>query len=121
MPGAAGRVYRYNYLLTFQVGTILDNGLAYSIIYRVCLAFITSIFLLLLQTGKGKNQMYKKIHVDTSHRYRTLKNGNIDLRYWIANRTEENIAKDKLLPLHKQYIADCVNPETYTILCTARS
>ncbi len=72
--------------------------------------------------------MFKKIHVydcdgvlvDTSHRYRNLSNGSIDLAYWIANRTEEKIKKDKLLPLAKQYMSDCLNPEIYTMLCTAR-
>jgi hypothetical protein len=73
--------------------------------------------------------MLKRIHtydcdgvlVDTSHRYRNLSNGTIDLPYWFANRTQANIAKDKLLPLAIQYLKDCLNPETYTILCTSRA
>jgi len=72
--------------------------------------------------------MFKKIHVydldgvlvDTSHRYRTKSNGAIDLAYWFANRTEEKIKQDKLLPLAKQYVLDCINSEIYTVLCTAR-
>lgn len=58
--------------------------------------------------------------VDTSHRYRNLDNGAIDLDYWMKNKTVEKIAQDKLLPLSKQYQADCVNPSIYTIICTAR-
>ena len=72
--------------------------------------------------------MYKKIHtydldgvlVDTSHRYRNLPDGRIDLAYWFENRTAEKIAQDRILPLAKQYLADCLNPEIYTIICTAR-
>ena len=71
----------------------------------------------------------KKIHVydldgvlvDTSHRYRNLPNGSIDAEYWVANHTEEKIKKDKLLPLAKQYLSDCLNPEIYTIICTGRA
>lgn len=72
--------------------------------------------------------MYKMIHVydcdgvlvDSSHRYRNLPNGTIDLPHWKANRTEENIAKDKILPLARQYQMDCLNDNIYTILCTSR-
>ena len=72
--------------------------------------------------------MLKKIHVydldgvlvDTSHRYRNLPNGSIDLDYWLANHTPEKIAKDVILPLSRQYLADCLNPEIYTVICTAR-
>lgn len=35
----------------------------------------------------------------SKHRYRNLPNGSIDLDYWFAMRTPENIAKDSLLPL----------------------
>lgn len=73
--------------------------------------------------------MLQRIHVydldgvlvDTSHRYRNKPNGAIDLAYWFKNRTEKNMRKDKMLPLAKQYIADCLSEEIYTILCTARS
>lgn len=72
--------------------------------------------------------MYKAIHVydldgvlvDTSHRYRNKPDGTIDLEYWFKMRTEKNIAKDKLLPLAQQYVNDCLNPEIYVIICTAR-
>lgn len=71
---------------------------------------------------------YKKIHVydldgvlvDTSHRYRNKPDGTIDIDYWFANRTKENIAKDKILPLARQYQDDCINPFIYTVICTSR-
>jgi len=58
--------------------------------------------------------------VDTSHRYRNKPDGTIDLDYWLANRTAENIAKDKILPLAQQYFDDCIDPFTYCIICTSR-
>ncbi len=58
--------------------------------------------------------------VDTSHRYRNLPDGTIDLAYWLENRTEENIAEDKILPLARQYQDDCLDPFTYCIICTSR-
>jgi len=58
--------------------------------------------------------------VDTSHRYRNLPNGTIDLTYWLENARAEKIALDKLLPLAAQYKADLANPETYVVICTAR-
>jgi hypothetical protein len=72
--------------------------------------------------------MFTKIHVydldgvlvDTSHRYRNLPCGAIDLNYWIENRTEKKIAQDKLLPLSKQYQLDCLSDHIYTVICTAR-
>lgn len=72
--------------------------------------------------------MFKKIHVfdldgvlvDTAHRYRNLPNGAIDLDYWLENRTAEKIAEDTILPLAKQYISDCINPEIFVIICTSR-
>lgn len=72
--------------------------------------------------------MFKIIHVydldgvlvDTAHRYRNLPDGTIDLRYWLANRTEQNIAKDKILPLARQYQRDCLSDSIYTIICTSR-
>jgi hypothetical protein len=73
--------------------------------------------------------MFKKVHVydldgvlvDTSHRYRTDANGKTDMLYWAANHTAEKIALDKILPMAKNYLADCLNPEIYCILCTVRS
>lgn len=71
---------------------------------------------------------YRAIHVydidgvlvDTSHRYRNKPDGTIDLDYWLQNRTRENIARDKLLPLIKKYRRDLADPHIYVILCTAR-
>ena len=37
--------------------------------------------------------------IDSSHRYSTLENGDIDLPRWIADNTRANIEQDKLLPL----------------------
>jgi len=73
--------------------------------------------------------MFKRIHcydldgvlVDTSHRYRNNFDGSIDLDYWFKHRTPQNIARDKLLPLAKQYRVDIANPEIYVIVCTART
>ena len=71
--------------------------------------------------------MYKRIHtydldgvlVDTSHRYRNKPDGTIDLDYWFAKMHLRD--QDKLLPLAKQYLADCLNPEIYVVICTSRS
>lgn len=72
--------------------------------------------------------MLKRIHiydldgvlVDTSHRYRNNPDGTIDLDHWMRNRTRENIAKDHILPMARQYHQDNLQPETYVIICTAR-
>lgn len=69
----------------------------------------------------------KKIHVydcdgvlvDSSHRYRNKADGSIDLEYWFENH--HKALDDSLLPLAKQYQADCKNPEIYTVICTARA
>ena len=37
--------------------------------------------------------------IDSSHRYESLPNGEINLAKWIENQTEELIALDKVLPL----------------------
>lgn len=71
----------------------------------------------------------KKIHVydldgvlvDSSHRYRNKPCGAIDLDYWFKMRTPENVARDSLLPLARQYVRDCQNSEIYTVICTSRS
>lgn len=73
------------------------------------------------------NYMIKKIHaydfdgtlVDSSHRYRALPNGNVDLAHWREYHHE--LWSDKLLPLAEQYMADIANPETYVIICTLRA
>lgn len=58
--------------------------------------------------------------VDSSHRYRNLSNGSIDLDYWLENCTPEKIAADKLLPTAKRYQESLENPNVYTIIATAR-
>ncbi len=70
----------------------------------------------------------KKIHVYdvdgtivcSMHRFRTLKNGKIDLPYWIDNCTPEKIALDSLLPLAEQYKNDLLNKSVYVMIATAR-
>lgn len=72
--------------------------------------------------------MIKQVHiydldgvlVDTSHRYRNNPDGTIDLDHWFLMRTKKNIARDRLLPLAKQYQQDNLNPQTYVIVCTSR-
>ena len=58
--------------------------------------------------------------VDSGHRYRNLPNGSIDLDYWIENNTPEKVAQDKLLPHVNLYRESLNNPESYTIIATAR-
>lgn len=58
--------------------------------------------------------------IDTSHRYRDLPCGKIDLDYWFANSTEEKVAQDSLLPLAdvwRRYHAEGHE----IVVCTARS
>lgn len=72
--------------------------------------------------------MYKRIRVydidgvlvDTSHRYRTLPNGTIDLQYWRDNQKREKIMLDTLLPMSEQYIKDVGNDDVFVIICTSR-
>jgi hypothetical protein len=55
------------------------------------------------------------------HRYRTVideRGERIDLDYWREN--EYRALDDSLLPLAEQYRADLDDPETYTIIATAR-
>lgn len=71
--------------------------------------------------------MFKRIHVydvdgtliDSSHRYKALPNGQVDLEHWLANH--HRIESDTLLPLANQYKADIADPETYVIICTLRT
>lgn len=58
--------------------------------------------------------------VDTSHRYRNKPDGTIDLDYWFAMRTPENIAKDTLLHHSRVYFEANADPRIYTIICTSR-
>jgi len=57
--------------------------------------------------------------IDSSHRYRKLECGGIDLPYWKKSNTKENCFKDSLLPtvrtLRADYKAGCT-----IIICTAR-
>ena len=57
--------------------------------------------------------------IDSSHRYATLENGDIDLPRWIENNTRENIALDKLLPLADTMRENFRSGDT-VIICTAR-
>jgi hypothetical protein len=59
--------------------------------------------------------------VDSSHRYRNLPNGSIDLDYWIANNTREKVAIDKLLPTAATYRASLRDATRYTVIATARA
>lgn len=73
--------------------------------------------------------MYRRVNiydldgvlVDTSHRYRTLKNGQTDMNYWREHHKPEFIKHDRLLPMVKQYRADCMDPDIYTIICSVRT
>ena len=58
--------------------------------------------------------------VDSSHRYRNLPNGSIDLNYWIANNTPDNVAKDTLLPHINRYRDSLKDAKAYTVIATAR-
>ena len=57
--------------------------------------------------------------IDSSHRYSTLANGDIDLPRWIADNTRENIEQDKLLPLARLMRSNYRQGDT-VIICTAR-
>jgi hypothetical protein len=57
--------------------------------------------------------------IDSSHRYSTLPNGDIDLPKWIADNTRENIEQDKLLPLARLMRSNYRQGDI-VIICTAR-
>ncbi len=57
--------------------------------------------------------------IDTSHRYRDLPCGKIDLEYWFANSTPEMVARDSLLPL-AQVIRQRYAEGHTVVICTAR-
>ena len=57
--------------------------------------------------------------IDSSHRYSTLANGDIDLPKWIADNTRENIANDSLLPLARLMRSNYQQGDI-VIICTAR-
>lgn len=57
--------------------------------------------------------------IDSSHRYSTLANGDIDLPKWIADNTRENIERDSLLPLARLMKSNYRQGDI-VIICTAR-
>ena len=57
--------------------------------------------------------------IDSSHRYSTLANGDIDLPKWIADNTRANIERDTLLPLARLMQSNYANGDV-VIICTAR-
>ena len=57
--------------------------------------------------------------IDSSHRYSTLPNGDIDLPQWIADNTRENIERDSLLPLARLMRSNYRQGDI-VIICTAR-
>jgi len=57
--------------------------------------------------------------IDSSHRYSTLANGDIDLPRWIADNTRANIERDTLLPLARLMQSNYANGDV-VIICTAR-
>ena len=57
--------------------------------------------------------------IDSSHRYSTLANGDIDLPRWIADNTRANIEQDKLLPLARLMKSNYRQGDI-VIICTAR-
>jgi hypothetical protein len=57
--------------------------------------------------------------IDSSHRYSTLANGDIDLPKWIADNTRANIEQDKLLPLARLMRSN-YRMGDIVIICTAR-
>jgi hypothetical protein len=57
--------------------------------------------------------------IDSSHRYSTLENGDIDLPKWIADNTKANIEQDKLLPLARLMQSNYAHGDI-VIICTAR-
>ena len=58
--------------------------------------------------------------IDSSHRYSTLANGDIDLPRWIADNTRANIEQDKLLPLAELMKSNYRQGKDTVIICTAR-
>mgnify|MGYP003679368977 FL=1 len=57
--------------------------------------------------------------IDSSHRYSTLPNGDIDLPRWIADNTRANIEQDTLLPLARLMRSNYRQGDI-VIICTAR-
>lgn len=58
--------------------------------------------------------------VNSSHRYRNLPNGSVDIEHWLENSTAEKVSKDTLLPLSEEYKKDIADPNVYVVIITAR-
>ena len=72
-----------------------------------------------IQTNRYKIWDLDGTVIDSSHRYNTLENGDIDLPRWIANNTRANIEQDKLLPLARLMRSN-YRMGDIVIICTAR-
>lgn len=57
---------------------------------------------------------------DSSHRYATLPNGDIDLPFWVKQATPANIAKDKVLPLTAYIRRLALSSTIIPVIVTAR-
>ena len=57
--------------------------------------------------------------IDSTHRYSTLPNGDIDLPKWIADNTRANIERDEMLPLARLMRSN-YRMGDIVIICTAR-
>jgi len=57
--------------------------------------------------------------IDSTHRYSTLANGDIDLPKWIADNTRANIERDEMLPLARLMRSN-YRMGDIVIICTAR-
>lgn len=72
--------------------------------------------------------LYRRIQIfdldqtilDSSHRYRSLPNGDIDLSFWRAMSIPEEILKDKTLPLVRYMRESASFRDTFTAICTSR-
>ena len=60
-----------------------------------------------------------KTVLDSSHRYRALPNGDIDLNHWRDMSKPSEILKDKPLPL-AEYMRDCYRKRHHVAICTSR-
>ena len=73
--------------------------------------------------------MFRKMHVydvdgvllNSAHRHKFNISGELNVEHYFNNLTPEMLKKDSVLPLAKQYIKDCINPEIYCVICSVRS
>jgi hypothetical protein len=73
--------------------------------------------------------MIKEIHVydvdgvllDSVHRHKFNEDGTLDFFHYFKNSTPEKLEQDKILPMVTRYIASCVNPNVYAVICSVRS